>query len=1020
MPTRTNILGLLLMQEDWKFGDESFNRFIEDADDKLVGVAHLVSKGHWSTWQEDTVYNVGDVIRISNTKTHQYYQCITSGVSGSVEPTNNVTNSVVTDGTVRWIVKSLTDESSASAIKIWLSGDTYARGDVVLYGTALYRCKTPHTATSWTTNYTYWTEIFSSIRMWRPSIYYFVDDTVIHNKVLWQCITAHTSDTTFSSSEEANWEELSPTINEITTWAVSTDYAIGQLVIHNNKLYRCNTAHTSDSSSFNTDIAYWDEIGSGGIESWKANELYQQGNTVVYNDKIYICDTAHTSTSTFDPTKWHEISSNDIDNWQTSTSYNVGDMVVKDGQLYRCITQHTSDSSDFSNDIANWQTLDTKWKAVNWTASTLYIAGEVVLYNNTPIKCTTTHVSDTTYELDKNNWETLSANIREWVSGTTYKVGDTVMYENQLYTCTVANNDVAFERAKWKQVNKCNIEIWHGASDTNILALLHFDDINDLYYNEYGSLFTGNPKFAQTSALFPGCNYSLDVGGHGDMISPTYSFTTGNEVYTLEYWFRNEDHWNMFDQRILMPFFDGYSATARTDSLCIIKDPQGNQIGTFNEWQIIHIAQVITGTESTLYLNGTSLGTITRTTANADIQIRIADGSNVYYKATLDELRISNIARYTSNFTPKREIFPSPNYDGYKYNDLVVYEDKIYRAIVDNNDIQFDKSKWVEVSPCVGIEEWASGSDYTSGTVILYNNNLYKVVNDVTGAIDTPDNSNDYVLLGGDSIKTWVGSREYSAGTVVLHQNRLYRNANDISSSVTTFSRDDWTPLFPVLEDWTSSKEYKVGDFVIRNDILYECTIDNNDVTFNSAKWKPISKEGINAWQSSTQYALYDLVVEDEDLYMCISPHTSSSDFQTDLDAERWKLIGGGGGSSEDWNQVTKMNVVAPLDVDINIPYTNTFKRPPVEVLKYEQGTTDITTNVLNFGVGDGSKFEIDGVTASESPLITFDGVAKPNHDILYPFGTPTQMVDKYYSESEEIDLDDFKVVGEVSLECEA
>lgn len=252
MPTRTNILGLLLMQEDWKFGDESFNRFIEDADDKLVGVAHLVSKGHWSTWQEDTVYNVGDVIRISNTKTHQYYQCITSGVSGSVEPTNNVTNSVVTDGTVRWIVKSLTDESSASAIKIWLSGDTYARGDVVLYGTALYRCKTSHTATSWTTNYTYWTEIFSSIRMWRPSIYYFVDDTVIHNKVLWQCITAHTSDTTFSSSEEANWDKVGS--SSFVEWEPSTSYTQGDYIIYDGVLYRVDNSFTSGTTFSDNDL----------------------------------------------------------------------------------------------------------------------------------------------------------------------------------------------------------------------------------------------------------------------------------------------------------------------------------------------------------------------------------------------------------------------------------------------------------------------------------------------------------------------------------------------------------------------------------------------------------------------------------------------------------------------------------------------------------------------------------------------------------------------------------------------
>ena len=948
-----------------------------------------------SLWAAATDYEVGQLVIYNN----KLFRCTTAHTS---------TSSFISDIN-NW------QEISSNDIDSWQSSTPYKVGDFVYKDGQIYRCTTAHTSDSsnFYTDITNWELLDTKWRAenWTASKYYAVGDVVLYDNRLFKCITANTSSSDFATDYN-KWSAIS---SRLELWKTNTYYAVGDMVIYNNKLYICKTGHTS-TTTLSADIANWDLISSGGIDNWKSNEDYAVNNVVIYNNKIYQCKTAHSAGSTFDYSKWKEISSSDIDLWASNFDYIVGDIVIYDNQLYRCITAHTS-TSNFNDTISKWQVLDTKLQVKDWATNTYYLAGDVVLYDNTPYRCTTTHTSLGTFELDKANWEPLSANIREWVSETTYKVGDTVVYEGDLYTCTVANNDIAFERAKWKQVNKCNIEMWHGASDPNILALLHFDDINDLYHNEYGNSFTGNPKFAQTSALFPGCNYSLDVGGHGGMTSPTYSFTTGNEVYTLEYWFRNEAHWNMFNERILMPFFDGYSALSMTSSLCIIRDPQGNQIGTFNEWQIIHIAQVITGTESTLYLNGTSLGTITRTTANADIQIGIADGSNVYYKATLDELKISNVARYTSNFTPKREIFPNPNYDGYKYNDLVVYEDKIYMALVANNDVQFDKTKWVEVSPCVGIEEWASGNDYTSGTVILYNNKIYKVVNDVTSATTTPDNSNDYVLLGGDSIKTWEGSKEYPAGTIVLHQNRLYRNANNISSSVTTFSRNDWTPLSPVLEDWTSSKEYKVGDFVIRNDILYECITDNNDATFNSAKWKPISKEGINAWQSNKQYALYDLVVEDEELYMCISPHTSSSDFQTDLDAERWKLIGGGGGSGGDWNQVTKMNVVAPLDVDINIPYTNTFKRPPVEVLKYEQGTTDITTNVLNFGVGDGSKFEVDSVTAKDSPLITFDGVAKPNHDILYPFGTTTQMVNKYYSESEEIDLDDFKVVGEVSLE---
>ena len=38
--TNTPILDLLRIQESWQFGDEAFNKFIDDADAKLVGIAH--------------------------------------------------------------------------------------------------------------------------------------------------------------------------------------------------------------------------------------------------------------------------------------------------------------------------------------------------------------------------------------------------------------------------------------------------------------------------------------------------------------------------------------------------------------------------------------------------------------------------------------------------------------------------------------------------------------------------------------------------------------------------------------------------------------------------------------------------------------------------------------------------------------------------------------------------------------------------------------------------------------------
>lgn len=948
-----------------------------------------------SLWDAATDYEVGQLVIYDN----KLFRCTTAHTS---------TSSFISDIN-NW------QEISSNDIDSWQSSMPYRVGDFVYKDGQIYRCTTAHTSDSsnFYVDITNWELLDTKWRVenWASSKYYAIGDVVLYDNRLFKCITANTSSSDFSTDYN-KWSAIS---SRLELWKTNTYYAVGDMVIYNNKLYRCKTGHTS-TTTLSADIANWDLISSGGIDNWKSNEDYAVNNVVIYNNKIYQCKTAHSAGSTFDYSKWKEISSSDIDLWASNFDYIVGDIVIYDNQLYRCITAHTS-TSNFNDTISRWQILDTKWQAKDWVTNTYYLENEVVLYDNTPYRCATSHTSLGTFELDKADWEPLSANIRQWVSGTTYKVGDTVIHSNELWRCNTATHNASFRETEWDKISNCNISIWKGAPDTNVLALLHFDDANAPQRNEYGNDFTVTTFAGNLAGGKFGSSLDIRNSSRVNIVSPDYSFEDEDDVYTIEFWLYYSAHPVLFADNSGVIINNIGQVISQVYSVKYFAGESYEMAATgfgYSSWN--HMAYVITHDDFTFYVNGVKISTITRNNS-LPISLRMSDVGGIGPASMVDEVYIVKGAKYTSDFSVPTKPYANPNYIGYKKDDLVVYDNKIYRALVDNNDIVFTPSHWVEVSPCVGIEEWASGSDYTSGTVILYNNNLYKVINDVTSATVTPDNSNDYVLLGGDSIKTWEGSKEYSAGTIVLHQNRLYRNANDIPSSVTTFSRNDWTPLSPVLEDWTSSKEYKVGDFVIRNDIIYECIIDNNDATFNSAKWKPISKEGINAWQSNKQYALYDLVVEDEELYMCISPHTSSSDFQTDLDAERWKLIGGGGGSGGDWNQVTKMNVVAPLDVDINIPYTNTFKRPPVEVLKYEQGTTDIITNVLNFDVGDGSKFEVDGITAKDSPLITFDGVAKPNHDILYPFGTPTQMVNKYYSESEEIDLDGFKVVSEVSLE---
>lgn len=119
----------------------------------------------------------------------------------------------------------------------------------------------------------------------------------------------------------------------------NTAYSVNDIV---NTRYgiklKCTTAGTTsidplilDGTSPITDgTVVWEVQEQGqGLVDYKANKNYKVGDIVLYNNKIYKCKTAHTSTATFDSTKWEEISANDTVKqvlWQ-GKSYTVGDVL---------------------------------------------------------------------------------------------------------------------------------------------------------------------------------------------------------------------------------------------------------------------------------------------------------------------------------------------------------------------------------------------------------------------------------------------------------------------------------------------------------------------------------------------------------------------------------------------------------------------------------------------------------------------------------------------------------------------
>ena len=115
-------MGILKVNPDDQFADEAFNKTLDDLDNKVVGISHLASAMHWQGWKASTAYAVGDIIRYVVLKGGQYAKCTVAGTSGTTSPTNNVTGSTVTDGTVSWEICSLADLLSSSIMHNDLKG----------------------------------------------------------------------------------------------------------------------------------------------------------------------------------------------------------------------------------------------------------------------------------------------------------------------------------------------------------------------------------------------------------------------------------------------------------------------------------------------------------------------------------------------------------------------------------------------------------------------------------------------------------------------------------------------------------------------------------------------------------------------------------------------------------------------------------------------------------------------------------------------------------------------------------
>lgn len=206
---------------------------------------------------------------------------------------------------------------------------------------------------------------------------------------------------------------------------------------------------------------------------------------------------------------------------------------------------------------------------------------------------------------------------------------------------------------------------------TNTKLLLNMADAQAIDSAAQNNLtLYGNANTSTDQAKFGTASLHLDgTGDYAEVASSIGAWGTGN--FTVEGWYyltAQAQYDNLFDFR----------TSSNSSQLDIYFDDDPLRLHVFfggadrinanaatptNEW--VHIAVVRNGSTTTLYQNGTSLGTSTTVTTFAEDGLRIGNryDGDYYMQGYVDEFRISHMARYTSNFTAPTKAFADKGQD---------------------------------------------------------------------------------------------------------------------------------------------------------------------------------------------------------------------------------------------------------------------------------------------------------------------------------------------------------------------
>jgi len=213
--------------------------------------------------------------------------------------------------------------------------------------------------------------------------------------------------------------------------------------------------------------------------------------------------------------------------------------------------------------------------------------------------------------------------------------------------------------------------------DPNLVLLMHFDNnFDDSSGNNYS--LSGNAVISSAQSKFGGSSaffyVSESVSSSVDAIPPF-----AESDFTVEFWMYYTREENIFDaatenlvgflpsslpsERLMIRLDSSIGGTLQVEMV------GGSTTSGFITTSITktnlrgrwaHIAFVRQGTSFKLYVDGTLAGSVTYSASfaiHSTLTIGKLPGGTNYYRGYIDELRISDSAVYTANFTPPTSPF---------------------------------------------------------------------------------------------------------------------------------------------------------------------------------------------------------------------------------------------------------------------------------------------------------------------------------------------------------------------------